>query len=113
MPTPDSFRSNYACIAPIDLNPSALDAPGHFLQDAFGFATFYKKGKKLRPLNYLLSSSIEQLSEIYENKKNEIKKFRNFLTSKFSRIFIENCMKIGKNKIKNRNFLISFFSINF
>ena len=78
MPTPDSFRSNYACIAPIDLNPSALDAPGHFLQDAFGFATFYKKGKKLRPLNYLLSSSIEQLSEIYENKKNEIQKFRFF-----------------------------------
>ena len=78
MPTPDSFRSNYACIAPIDLNPSALDAPGHFLKDAFGFATFYKKGKMLRPLNYLLSSSIEQLSEIYENKKMRSKNFEIF-----------------------------------
>ena len=91
--TPDSFGSNFPCIPPIDLNPSALDAPGHFLQDAFGFATFYKKAKKLRPLNYLLSSSIEQLSEIYENKKNEIKKFRNFLISFFP-IFIQFSMKI-------------------
>ena len=69
MPTPDSFGSNIACIPPIDLNPSALTAPGHFLHDTFGFETFYKKAKKLCPLNYLLVSSIEQLSEIYENGK--------------------------------------------
>ena len=71
MTTPDSFGSNIACtgIPPIDLSPSALDAPGHFLHDALGFETFYKKAKKLCPLNYLLISSIEQLSEIYENGK--------------------------------------------
>ena len=65
--TPDSFGSEFACIPPMDLNPSALDAPGHFLQESFGFETFYKKAKKLRPLKYFLSSSIGQLSEIYEN----------------------------------------------
>ena len=64
---PDAFGSEFACIPPMDLNSSALDAPGHFLQESFGFGTFYKKAKKLCPLNDLLISSIEQLSEIYEN----------------------------------------------
>ena len=63
MSTPDSFSSNITCIPPIDITPSALDAPGHFLHDAIGFETFYKKAKKLCPLNPLAPAGASALAE--------------------------------------------------
>ena len=101
--TPHYFCSSFACTPPMDLNPSALDAPGHFLQESFGFETFYKKAKKLCPLNYFLIWSIEQLSKIYENE--------NFWDRKKSKIFD---LKIFHfHTIFNENFWnFRFFSIS-
>ena len=105
MSTPDSFGSELAQNDRMDLNPSVLDAPGHFLQESFGFETFYKKAKKLCPLNYFLSSTIEQLSEIYENGKMWDRKISIFLPHffHFHTIFNENSWNFLDRKISNKN----------